>query len=126
MHLAIAAAPDRIATQRLLTDLAVDLSAKDAQLTAMVSNGNTVGAGWGEWFDRAAHRLLAGRDAYAALRPQQASIIARMGEELIDLGQNGGRIATAQEEGSTLAYGWRNALDDAIAVTRQAADTLVG
>jgi hypothetical protein len=119
-----AVAPDRIATQRLLNDLAIDLTSHDAQITSMVNNGNTVGRGWDSWFDNAAHRLLAGRDAYVALRPADAGIAAAMGEELIDLGQNGGRIASAYENGSTLASGWRNALDDAIGVVRQAANNL--
>jgi hypothetical protein len=123
MNLAVVA-PDRIATQRFLNDLAVDISSHDAQLEAMVSNGNTVGNGWGAWFDRASHRMLEGRDAYAALRPQDTQLIARLGEELIDMSQNGGRIASAEEDGNSLAYGWRTALDDAIKVTRQAADNL--
>ena len=119
-----AVAPDRVATQRFLNDLAVDISSHDAQIEAMVDNGNVVGNGWGNWFDRASHRLLQGRDAYAALRPQDDQLIARMGEELIDLSQNGGRIASAEEDGHTLAYGWRSALDDVLKVTRQAADNL--
>ena len=124
MQLTATALPDRITTQRRLNDLAIDLSSHDAQLTAMVNNGNTVGRGWDTWFNQAANDLLNGRDAYMQLRPQDSQLAARLGQELINIGQNGGRIASAYADGATLASGWRNALDDAISVVRQAAHNL--
>lgn len=115
---------DRVGTQRLLNDLAVDLSRHDAQLESMVRTGNTVGSGWGEWFDRTSHSLLAGRDAYVALNPTDGELAARMGVELIDFTENGGRIASAQERGASLSYSWADALDSTIATVQEAANRL--
>ncbi len=117
---------DRVGTQRLLNDLAVDLSRHDAQLESMVRSGNTVGGGWGEWFDRTSHTLLAGRDAYVALNPQDAELASRLGVELIDFTQNGGRIASAQDRNTSLSHGWASALDSTISVVQEAANRLYG
>ncbi len=117
---------DRVGTQRLLNDLAVDLSRHDAQLESMVRTGNTVGSGWGEWFDRTSHTILASRDAYVALNPQDAELAARLGTELIDFTQNGGRIASAQDRNTSLGRGWADALDSTIAVVQEAANRLYG
>ncbi|MCW2921098.1 MAG: hypothetical protein JWL76_972 [Thermoleophilia bacterium] len=117
---------DRVGTQRLLNDLAIDLSRHDAQLESMVRTGNTVGSGWGEWFDRTSHTLLAGRDAYVALNPQDGELAARLGTELIDFTQNGGRIASAQDRGTSLGRGWDDALDSTISVVQEAVNRLYG
>ena len=117
---------DRVGTQRLLNALAIDLSRHDAQLESMVRTGNTVGDGWGEWFDRTSHTILAGRDAYVALNPQDAELSARLGSELIDFTQNGGRIASAQDRNTSLGQGWGSALDSTISVVQEAANRLYG
>jgi hypothetical protein len=121
-----AAQYDRVGTQRLLNELAIDLSRHDAQLESMVRTGNTVGSGWGEWFDRTSHTLLAGRDAYVALNPHDGELAARLGVELIDFTQNGGRIASAQDRNTALSHGWATALDSTISVVQEAANRLYG
>jgi hypothetical protein len=115
---------DRAAAQRLFGELAIDAARHDAQLESMVSNNNRVGSGWGSWFAGATKRMLDGRDAYMALNPSDTQLAARLGSELITLGLNGGRIASAEERSSGLAYSWANALDGVIEVARAAADKL--
>lgn len=115
---------DRSAVQRQLNNLAIDLSRHDAQLESMVRDGNTVGSGWSEWFNQASHELLRGRDAYVALQPQDHELAARLGSELIDFTENGGRISSAQERGTSLGHGWSSALDSTISVVQEAASRL--
>lgn len=115
---------DRVATQRQLNDLAIDLSRHDQQLESMVRNGSTVGDGWGDWFDRTSHELMRTRDAYVALNPQDRELAARFGAEVLDFSSNGGRIASAEERNSTLANGWRSALDGTISIVQEAANRL--
>jgi hypothetical protein len=117
---------DRVATQRMFNDLAVDLSRHDAKLEGMVRSGNSVGAGWEEWFDATSNRLLVGRDAYLALNPHDVELSTRLGTVLIDFTQNGGRIASAQDRRATLGHGWADALDGTIDAVQEAANRLYG
>jgi len=123
---ATAMPPHRIDTQRLFNDLALDLTRHDAKLEDMVRTGNTVGDGWGDWFSRTAQSMLDGRDAYVALNPQDAELAARLGTELLDFTSNGGRIASAEDRGTSLGSGWATALDDAIGLMQEAANRLYG
>jgi hypothetical protein len=117
-------AVDRTATQRLFNDFAIELTRHDVKLEDMVRSGNTVGNGWGDWFDNASRTLLQGRDAYAAINPRDTQMVARLGENLLDLASNGGRIASAEDRRATLGRGWSSVLDSTIASVQEAASRL--
>lgn len=117
---------DRGQAQRQLNELAIDLSRNDAKIEGIVRNGNSVGSGWGEWFDRTSAQLLEGRDAYMALNPHDRELAARFGAELLEFTSDGGRIASAQDRGATLGSSWMTALDGTIAVVQEASNRLYG
>jgi hypothetical protein len=115
---------DRAATQRMLNDLALELTRSDAQLTDAVYRGNRVGAGWDTWFKEQAARLMDARDAYAQLLPADTDMSARLRGGALDLAASGGQLLAAHRAGNTFGSGWDTTLDRKISDVREAAERL--
>jgi hypothetical protein len=115
---------DQVGTQRLLNDLAADMSRSDAQLENAVYQGNRIGAGWDTWFMTTANAFMDARDAYVQLRPQDQDIIARLRSSALDLASSSGNLESAYKRGSTFGAGWDTTLDRKIELVREAAERL--
>lgn len=115
-------------TNRLIqtfNDLNLDLAKTDGQLERMQGQGTVPGAGWSDWFANTAENLQGARDAFMALRPGDDDLIARLGFEVRDLAESGGRIAVMRNQGSSFGTGWGGVLDSTIKAVRDASNELL-
>jgi hypothetical protein len=117
---------DRVATQRLFNELALDLTRHDAQLEQYSKGTYTVGDGWSEWFNAASHNLSDARDAFSQIAPQEVELRAQLGDKVISLASQGGRLGAWHEDGRTFARSWGSALDSTIATVQEAVNRLYG
>jgi hypothetical protein len=106
-------------------DLNLDIAKTDGELERLQSQRTVPGAGWSEWFAHTAEGLQGARDAFMTVRPGDADLIARLGYEVRDLAESGGRVAIMRSQNSAFGAGWGEMLDSTIQTVRDASNALL-
>lgn len=120
----LATLPDREATRQAFTQLAADMTARDAELTQLAADGAFIAPTWHRWFAATADQLLQARDAAIALAPQAGELADLLREDVLDLGISSGLLRGANSTGKHFGKGWDTTLDRKVADALRAAELL--
>ncbi len=116
--------PDPFAWRQRFYDIAADMARSDAKLEDRAAQGRRLGSGWDSWCKYTAQSLLAARDAYAILMPEDQPMIDRLGIHVVDLASAAANAARDQGSLGPIAPEWTTNLDAAIADAWEATDRL--